>query len=239
MPFADQLKKAAKRLAWLFEVEVAKRIDNLAWTNVPGTDAYYITPAEGEPSRIREIDGVLHAVTEYAEQASLAACESTAGSWFFDSATGRLYIHATEIGAGSGAVSGDPSAGDYYIAAFFWKLYCDGQFPAPNELIFNGKWYDPRLERDSIPDLSMELARFHEGGVRQTWGDIRLTNGDGALDQEIVNYIWENKIFLLKVGSPGDSYAQFVTVSRGRTGSISWNESEITIGIEDPLRAED
>lgn len=240
MTYAAQLQKAAKDLIWLLEIEVAKRLDNLSWT-AAGSDTYYITPTEGEPTRVREVDRVLHEVTEYTEAGNLAGCQATPASWFYDTATGRLYVHTTELGSGSisGAGSAIPSSGDYYIAGYFWKRYCDGQRTAPNEVIFNGIWYDPRLKRDSIPDLSMELSGFNEGGVRQTWGEMRLANGDGALDQEIVNYFWENKIFVLKIGAPGDTYAQFVTVSRGRTGSVSWDENEITIGIEDPLKAED
>lgn len=240
MTYAAQLGKAAKDLVWRLRIEVAKRLDNLVWT-AAGSDTYYITPSEGEPSRVRGIDRMLHAVTEYSEAANLAGCQATPASWFFDTATGRLYIHATEVGSGSGSGSGAviPSSGDYYVAGYFWKRFCDGQRAAPNELVFSGKWYDPRLKRDSIPDLSMEISGFHEGGVRQTWGEMRLANGDGALDEEIVDYIWENKVFILDVGQPGDTDAQFVTVSRGRTGSISWDENEITIGIEDPLKAED
>lgn len=233
MPLADQLKKAAKRLAWLLEVEVAKRIDTLAWTQSGSTGAFYITPSEGEPERVRAIDLVTHAVTEYEEKASLADCQSDIGSWFFDSGTGRLYVHTTL----SGAVA--PSAGDFYFAAYYLKRFCDGQYPHPNELVFDGKWYDPRLKKDSIPDLSVELSGFHQGGVLQTWSDFKLINSDGALDEDLVDYIWENKIFTLKCGAPGDAYSSFVTVSQGRTGSITWDDDEITVGIEDPMKGED
>lgn len=243
MTLAAEIKRAAKRLAWLLEIEVAARIDNLVWTQNGSADTYYITPLEGIPSRIREIDQGLvvvsgpltaHVVTEYAGPdtiADLAACEATPGSWFFDPATGDLYIHTT-----SGAA---PDSGNFYIALYFLKRFCDGQYPAPNELVFNGIWYDPRLKKDSLPDFSMEIAGFQEGGVRQTWGEMKLANADGALDQELDDYIWENKIYILKVGSPGDLYASFITVSRGRTGSISWDDKEIMIGVEDPLKAED
>jgi hypothetical protein len=239
MTLAAQLGKAAKKLAWLFEVEVAKRIDNLSWTQSGATDAYFSTPPEGYPERVREINVVLHEVTEYEEKGNQGDCESDAGSWYFDPGTGHLYVHATELGSGSAAGAFSPSSGNYYVAAYYWERFCDGQYPAPNELVFNGVWYEPRLKRDSIPDLSMEIAGFEEGGVRQTWSEIRLANGDGALDEEIVDYIWENKVFVLKVGEPGDPYASFVTVSRGRTGSIGGNDDEVTIGIEDPMKAED
>jgi hypothetical protein len=203
-------------------------------------NTYSIPLLEGKPSRVREIDrgvtvasgvSTAHVVTEYAEAVDLAACDATPGSWFFDPATGDLYVHTT--------LGSAPRSGDFYIAMYFWKRYCDGQYPAPNELVFGGVWYDPRLKKDSIPDLSMEIAGFNEGGVRQTWGEMALENADGALDQEIADYIWENKIFVLKVGVPGDPYAEFVTVSRGRTGSITWDDKEIKIGVEDPLKAED
>lgn len=230
MTLAAQSLKAGKDLAWLLEVEVAKRVDDLVWA-AAGSDAYYITPAEGEPERVREIDVVLHTVTQYAEQSTLAGCQGDPGSWYFDAATGRLYVHTT-LGTA-------PASGDFYLAAYYWRRYCDGQREAPCELVFNGHWYDPRLVADSIPDFSMEVAPFQEGGVRQTWGSMKLANGDGALDQDLVDYFWENKVFVLRVGQPGDDYADFVTVSSGRTGSVVWDEREVTIGVLDPLRAED
>ncbi|MBE3109703.1 MAG: hypothetical protein IMZ46_04170 [Acidobacteria bacterium] len=239
MTLANELKRAAKKLAWLLEIEVGKRIDDLFWAPISGAEVYYTTPADGCPSRIREIDRISHLVTEYDEKFHQDDCEATPGSWYFDFATGILYVHATECGSGSafGAVS--PASGQYYVCAYYWKRFCDGQYPEPDELVFNGVWYDPRLKRDSLPDFSMELAGFDQGGVRQTWGEMKLANADGALDQDIVDYIWENKVFVLKIGSPGDAYASFVTVSRGRTGSIGWDDREITVGVEDPLKAED
>lgn len=233
MTLADENKKAAKKLSWLLEIEVAKRIDNLIWIQSGATDAYYTTPSDGYPERIREIDLITHDLQEYEEKGTQGDCESTPGSWYFDSATGRLYVNTTLSGGSS------PDSGDFYITAYYWKCYCDGQYPAPNELVFNGKWYDPRLRLDSIPNLSMEISGFEEGGVRQTWSEMRLSNGDGAFDAALVDYIWENKIFILKTGVPGEAYASFVTVARGRTGSISWDDNEITIGVEDPMKGED
>lgn len=240
MPLSDAVKKARKDLIWLLEIEVAQRIDDKAWTSA-GSGTYYIVPAARKPSRIREIDRTVHELIEYSEEASLANCQATPASWFFDSATGRLYVHATDVGSGSGSGGGAdiPSSGDYYIAAYFWKLFCDGLRPAPNEVVYNGRPYDARLKAESIPEFSMEVSNFLEAGVRQAWGDLKLANGDGGLDQDLVDYIWENKVFVLKVGEPGDTYAQFSTVSRGRTGSTTWDEDEITVGIEDPLQAED
>jgi hypothetical protein len=233
MTFQNELGKAGKRLAWLLEIEVVKRIDDLSWTVVGGTAAYWTAAAPGKPGRVREMDLVTKSIAEYTEEVSQGDCESTPGSWYFDSATGRLYLHSTGTGGAS------PASGDFYIAAYYWKRYCDGQYPAPNELVFNGIWYDPRLKRDSIPDLSMEVPGFDEGGIRQTWGQMALANGDGALDQEIVDYIWENKTFVLKIGVPGEAYGSFIVVSRGRTGSVSWNDDEVMIGIEDPMRGEE
>ncbi|MBE3109976.1 MAG: hypothetical protein IMZ46_05590 [Acidobacteria bacterium] len=183
MTLTNELKRAAKKLAWLLEVEVAMRIDDLVWAQYGSADAYSIPLVEGKPSRVREIDRGLviasgpptaHVVTEYAEAVDLAACDATPGSWYFDPATGDLYVHTTSGSA--------PDSGDFYIALYFWKRFCDGQYTAPNELVFNGIWYDPRLKKDSLPDLSMEIAGFNEGGVRQTWGEMKLDNANGELD---------------------------------------------------------
>ena len=246
MSLTDQLKRAAKELAWLLEIEIAMRIDDLTWAQVPATDTWYITIplVEGRPSRVREIYRVFasgsgfpaeHEVTEYAEEATLAGCNGNAGSWYFEN--GILYVHTTMDEA--------PDSGDFYIAMYFWKCFCDGQYPAPNELVFSvapgfpAVWYDPRLQKDSIPDLSMEVTGFQQGGVQQTWGTLKLNNGDGELDAQLFDYIWENKVYVLRVGEPGDAYADFVPVSRGRTGGIAWDDAAVTLGVEDPTRTVD
>ena len=247
MTFAAELGKAGKRLAWLLEIEIAKRIDNLSWTQVSGSEAFWIAITEPPPSRVRGIDLETHEVSEWEEESDVAGVEAVAGSWFYDGAAGRLYVHPTSLGivSGSGSASdttlpaGAPDGGDYFIAMYFWRCFCDGQYPAPEELVFNGIWYDPRLKKDSIPDLSQEITGFQDGGIRQTWGEMRLTNGDGKLDQEIADYVWENKVYVLKLGSPGDAYGDFVTISRGRTGSIGWDDALVSVGVEDPMRAED
>lgn len=186
----------------------------------------------GDPSRIRVIDRTTGEVTELSHESSEDAVEWTPGSWYFDEATGTLYIHLPD--------GTDPAAAGYYIAAYFWRKFCDGQYPDPEAIEdAEGRWIDPRLKKDSIPDLTMEISGYQEGGVRQTWGSMKLANANGALDEAIVDEIWENKIYVLKVGSPGDAYADFTAISRGRTGSISWDDGEITIGVEDPLKAED
>lgn len=235
MTLAAQQNKAAKDIFWLLEIELGMRIDDLAWTQVPATEAWWIVPVEGKPSRIRTIDRTTHVLTELEEKASQADVEANPGTWFYDTTTGRLYIRMTT----TGSVSEEPGSGAYYAMMLFWRLFCDGQRPAPNEIVYNGRWYDPRMMIDSIPSISVEIGSFLEGGVRQTWGSLKLANGDGQLDVELADYIWENKIFILKAGSPGDTYAQLATISRGRTGSTTWTDTEVTLGIEDPLAAED
>lgn len=196
------------------------------------TYSLQIGTGRGGPSRIRVVDRTTGEVTELSEETSADSVEWTPGSWYFDEATGTLYLHLPD--------GTDPAAGGYYVAAYFWRRYCDGQYKDPETLEdAEGRWIEPRLKKDSIPDLSQEISGFQEGGVRQTWGAMRLANADGELDELIVDEIWENKIYVLKVGSPGDLYADFVSISRGRTGSISWSDEEITIGVEDPLKAED
>lgn len=197
------------------------------------TTTYYldIGLAKGHPTRIRGIDRSTGAVVDLDEKASAFEVEWTVSSWYFDDATGLVYLHLPD--------ESDPGAGNYYLAFYFWRRFCDGQYPEPDEVVFNGVWYEPRLKRDSIPDFTQEISGFEEGGVRQAWGPLKLENADGLLDEEFVDYVWESKIYQLKVGARGGAYADFRTVSRGRTGSITWEDAEVTINAEDPLKAED
>ena len=208
---------------YLLELELGHRIDGDGWTQsyidyfyIPDSDSYYIPHVEGEPSKVEE-DG--EALTE---RNTLALCNDNAGSWYWDSANTRLYIHTTG--------SDDPAG--YIIIAFFWEYLTNAQY-TDEDIIFNGNEYLPYLNDNDIPDVKSETSGYQEGGTRQSFGSVKIINADGRYDTRLTDYIYEAKKIILKAGIKGGNYASYATYWIGWTGGIGWSEEEIEIDIED------
>ena len=234
MTLAVEQAKAEKNLFWLLELELTYRIEGKTWTQAaaPNTSAWYMDhAAEGEPSRVYQLLRSTHAVSSFTERATLALCHANASSWYYDAATGRLYVHMS--GSDTPATSGK-----YYLRSHFWRYYSTHQYQSPNEIVIGGARVEPRLGK--VPaQLTQEVNDFSEAGIRETWGIMKLINGDGGLDAALLAYVWHGCPFRLKVGARGDAYANLVAIHRGRTGSWAWTMNEVTLSFEDPMRAED
>ena len=219
MAFADNLSKAKINWVYLLEIEIGHRIDEDAWTqHGTSTNCWYIIHSEGKPSKVEE-DG-----SGLTERASLALCNSNSSSWYWDSANSRLYLHVAD--------SGDPGDGGQIILSFFWEYFCNKQ-PEENEIVFSGIYYLPCLDDDDIPSIETKIMAYHEGGIQQGFGSIRIINVDGYFDTRLSDYVYEAKKLLWKVGKLGDIYANYATLWRGWTGNILWSDEDIEIGIED------
>jgi len=207
-------------LVFLVEIEPARRLDTESWTqDETYTNCYYLSHSEGEPSRVQE-DG-----TDYTERASLSDCDSNASSWYFDSSNNRLYVHTSG--------SDDPGGGGYVIASFWWEYFTSKQYEGSDEIVFNGKFYRPVLDDASIPDISLAVSDFSEGGIQKSIGPIRLINADGYFDQKLYDYIYTAKRILIKVGKKGADYSDYITLWNGWTGNIVWSDTYIEITVED------
>lgn len=235
MTLAAEQAKAAKRLVWLLELELTYRIEGKTWTQAssPNTNAWWMDHStEDEPSRVFQLLRPTHVISELDEEASAADCHANAGSWYYDSSNGRLYVHM------SGSDAPDTS-GKYYLRSHFWKRFSTVQYPDPYTLYGpDGLYIEPRL--GAVPgELAQEVNDFTEVGVRETWGGVEIMNPDGRYDAALTTYIWQMCRFILKVGARGDAYANLTTIHRGRTGGYKWDDESIHLAIEDPVLAED
>lgn len=234
MTLAAEQPKADKSLVWLFELELRYRIETKSWTqDGTYTNCWWMDHAtEGEPSQVRQLLRSTSAVSTYTERATLTLCNSNASSWYYDPATGYLYVHTS----GSDTPA---TANKYYLASSFWRRFVTAQYESPDTIVdADGLFIAPRL-RIAIPEYTQEVNEFQEVGIRETWSAVNLANGDGLYDADLDKYIWHMCLFYLKVGAPGDAISSFTTICRGRTGSIDWDDNEVEIRTEDQIRAED
>jgi len=207
----------------LLEIELAHRIDTDAWiqSGAPNTNAWYITHAEGEPSKVEEVSSV----GIYTEKGSIALCHGTAKTWYWDSANNRLYIHTSG--------SNDPA--NYIVLSYFWEYHTDKQFSGNEEIVFNDHFYFPDIG-GSIPDITQKVTSFLLGSYSMDFGGLTITNADGKYDSRLTNYIYEAKKAIFKQGDLGDVYGSYVDFWRGWTGKVALNDNQLEINTED-LRA--
>jgi hypothetical protein len=223
-------------LVWLIEIEAARRLEDVAWITAGSLypDCYYIAHPEGEPSRVRECIRVLipgsggdpaGTITTYVEQGSLADCQTTPSSWFWNGT--NLYIHTS--------TGDDPSSsGMFLICSYFWERISD----RPVDLFVDSIWhpYRPLLDPSSIADLSFEATQFSTGGISQSFGSVRALNGDGYWDARLADYVYEGKRIIVRFGKYGDDYSDYIKLFDGYTGGWSWTDGAVVFDTEDPRR---
>lgn len=158
-------------------------------------------------------------ISSYEHAPSLEGCQAAAQSYFYDSATGRLYVHITG--------GGTPATAAPYLASYHWRrLGTDAE-------TYDGHLYLPVLPEDSIPNVSAATGRFHEGGTSLSFGAVKVLNGDGRFDALFDTYIWEAKRIKVRIGEKGKGDANYTVIFDGWTGDISWNDDFVEIGTED------
>lgn len=207
----------------LCDIEVAHRIDGHVWTQAgaPNTNAWWIPHThadkfgehEGKPARVM-VDGA-----ELTEKNTLGLCHATASTWYWNAAAKQLYLH----------VSGhdDPGGGTYIIVALIWRRFATDFYE------FGGRPYLPLVAKESIPPVSYVTGGYHEGGTKQTFGTIRLLNGEAYFDTDLSDYIYEGKRLTARIGEHGAADVDFAVFWDGWTGDIRWTENEVEIMVED------
>lgn len=211
-------------IAVAIEWEIGHRIDGDTWLQAGGdTKCWYITHAEGKPSKVEE-NGIVQT-----EEDEHAHCEQNASTWWWDSSNNRLYDHT----------AGDdiPSVGTYIILSHFWE-----RFGTHSPMILDGHYYLPYLSLDSIPSIVDGTSPYHQGGTRQSFGTVKIGNADGYFDSRLSTYIYEAKRMRALVGeytinSDGvfvpAAYSNWVCVWEGWSGDISWSDEVIEVETVD------
>ena len=222
MAFADILGNPDWEKVFLIEFLLGHRIDGDTWTqDGTYTNCWYIEHNDGIVVSVLERD------TSYTERASLAILDVNPLSWFYDTSVSptRLYLHMED--------SDDPGTGTkYMILSEFWDYYCNSQdeiYP----VIYNSQYYMPYLNASSVPNITLSVSDYYEGGIRNSFGSIGLINTDGYFDSRLTDYVYENRKMFLKITYRGAPAPDVATLWIGWTGNIYWSESLVRFDIED------
>jgi len=222
MAFADILSKPNWEKIFITETHLGHRVDGDSWTqHGTYTNCWYIEHDDGV------VDSVYESGLPYTVRADLATLDSNASSWFYDDSVSprRLYLHMED--------SDDPGIGTkYLIMGYFWEYICSSQ-DAKEPVIFNNHYYLPYLNSDSVPDVVSEVSDYHEGGVRESFGSVSYINADGYFDSRLNDYVYENRLILVKITYRGAPSGDVAILWRGWVGDVSWSENEVVMNIED------
>jgi hypothetical protein len=182
----------------------------------PISGTYYTTDLDEKPDTVEDSDG------EYTEVGSVAECEATEGSWYWDESTGTFYIHPT----------GDADPATLLLMATYAERV------ATDEVVIAGEPYQGLLQSANIPDVVTEISGLHVGGVVQQFGAISINN-DGHYDDDLNTYIYEAaEVDAYIFGEwRGERSDPIETLWTGWTGRVEWSDLLITIGIEDLRKA--
>jgi hypothetical protein len=198
--FAELIAASDRRLVVLAELNPHERL--IGWTKTGGrTHVYQVSAAPVFQESVvtggvyRKLDHVReNRSTFYTVAASVAACDAAAGSYYWDTTAGVLYVHTS--GGGSPAT---------YTAVFAcWRLFC-----ASTGLVLDltpgdsatGVYFHPWLE-GSIPRLSSVRPDLRFGATLTPTGDVSLTNGHGFFNTLLSGsrWTWRNKTVRFKLG---------------------------------------
>lgn len=141
-------------------VAVLSPRQTLTWWTATGGGTPHLWQAD-TPHRVT---GCLAAGVALTEAASLAAAEAAAGSYFWDSSAGRVYVRL--------AADADPR-GQVVQAVLRFAV-------ATHPKLFAGEPFEPRLF--GVPDVSLRIPERFGGRPEYGGGTVELANEDGWFD---------------------------------------------------------
>lgn len=189
--FADLITKTAAHRICLIEIEPSELL--ASWTLYSGS-VYYNEVGHFHVLSVEE-DGV--ALTEATSIAGV-----TAGKWFFDASTGRLYLQAS-----SGSIFSKVIVANYRL------YFSSNTATTGGGIIFNDRFYEPFLA--ATPPIRQKKTDLFWGVSTVSDGMVSLINHDGYFDAIYSRFAWSNKTLRVLLGGEELPYAEYQTLFAG------------------------
>jgi hypothetical protein len=162
------------------------------------------------------------------EKTSIATVEATAGTWWYDTATRKMYVHAT--------TGLDPV--NYSYVGTFW--FYASIWNTKNEIAeFNGNHYLPLVAQGGIPEMTASIDPIWSGSFSLSYGSVTFINGYRKswggyfFDTRCETWLWENRPIYVLAGAPGATYAELEVIGSAVMGAPSWSQSTFTVPLAD------
>lgn len=210
MTFNEWLEKTKTQKIFLFNLQCAKK--QTGFVICGSGPAYFIAMSP-------EISGVEENGSAYTKRTSIALVEANAGSWYWDLAAARLYIHTTG--------SDDPAG---YTIVLLHTLYLANMKRKP----FNSRYYDPRVT--GIPSFKREMQQVFYGRSMASFGDIQIAYDSAALSY-LKDWTFAGQPFSVKLGGPELADGDYTTVLAGVCDKVpEITKKAIRIPVRDNTR---
>jgi hypothetical protein len=95
-------------------------------------------------------------------------------------------------------------------------------------------FYDDRITNPASISRSLYSNGTTSGASRVNYGAVELSNVDGGLDS-ILNYSFDGRSLVIKIGNEGDAYSAFTTILNGTMEQVEFTFSKVTILARDKL----
>lgn len=202
--WAQLVTQANAEFVVLADVQVRQSLRG--WTS-DGAGAYYVpydlythpTTIRTDHGLYRGVDSVLENLTPLTLRASIAAVQANSGSYFYDSATGRIYVRT--------AAAVNPDTISLMQAVF---TVCASTH-ARNFVA--GRHYAPMLDGNSIPSLHAEQSDFLSGLTIAPSGALSMQNADGFWDYPASAWNWMNGSVTIRIGGEALPLSEYQTLS--------------------------
>lgn len=221
----DEFKtRVASRKIYLAEVWTGLHLQDFDKTS--GYSYVYELPVVNVPmlNHLPIIEQVLENGAAYTQKASIALVDANAGSYFFDMTNKKIYVHTTGSDDPDGTTGGKF---DYTLTAHFWLRF------GSQGLIFNAKYYYPRISQNGLSDLKVSSRSIFFGIQTTGNGSLRLDNKDKFFDKLLKQYIWQYAPIYIFLGGDEMAYSDYKIVFKGTILDWGGGDSEITMTIKD------
>ena len=227
MSFAELVASPDLEAITLVEAKVGKELEGNSW-NATGGGSWWAIHVDGEIVALKENGVVL------TEQVNVAACDGAAGSWFYDHANQRIYVHPTDSDAPDTVVGADYK---YTIIGYIWFGFTNSQqvdnpIEFPPQDADNDIYYLPYLNSKSIPKLLQQVDDFFMRGSPTYKGRVSFIN-DGYWYGVLQNYLWHNAPVAIKIGEKDDVYGDYTTIFIGKIRNPTVGDSEASLEVLD------
>lgn len=217
--FEKLIRRAKPRL--MFLVEANPLMELTGWA-LSSSQTYTYEAAFDE--RGAELDAVYENGIVLTEKTSIATVEGTAGTWWHDTATGKVYVHT---------LAGDDPI-NYTLTGSFWLYFSYGR---EGDIVYNGHPYLPLVASGGIPDISQEIQPYYEGTLQVASGEVSLINGklnkEFYFDKRFARYLWLNRKVKLLAGGESFSYSEFRTVNTGIVNAVTIEDKRLSLELRD------
>lgn len=222
--YASFLDSPAPDVAVLLEVQPMEPLR--IWNSAGGgfTNTYYtfyqpqIATSIVPGGIYRRLDKVRQDATDLTSRASIALVDANPGSYFHDTAAGRIYVHPT--------VSGNTPESYALVGAWFTLFFSTAPVNFPQQ-----PQYWPILTGE-LPTLAGAMPDPLFGALITSSGSVSLLNGDALFDRLATQYVWRNKRATFKLGGASLNYADFSTVAVMRVNTVNVDDELATLALE-------